>query len=101
MPRDNFEVTHEVRCDLATMGAQLRAARERRGLTVVGVAEALNTSAGRVRRAEAGNPTVAMGIYAMLLDHYGLRRDLGALAWPVTDPIAMVRKKVESRRSRS
>lgn len=79
MPLETLKVTHDVRALLAIVGQQLRTARTRHEESIDDVAAALNTTSARIRRAEAGKPSVALGMYAMLLRRYDLQHQLLAL----------------------
>ena len=56
-----------VRKSLAKFGADIAIARRKRSLTVMMMAERVGVSKGTYLRAEKGDPTVAMGVYAMAL----------------------------------
>lgn len=87
MPKATLLVSADAATLLAGVGEQLRAARKCRQLTVEATAAQLNTTSARIRRAESGDPTVAIGLYAMLLCTYGLGEDLRTLAAPSRDPV--------------
>ncbi|WP_157269129.1 helix-turn-helix domain-containing protein [Azohydromonas aeria] len=55
---------------LATLGANLRLARERRGITIRELAEQLNASVPTIINLERGEATVSMAIYAAALHFY-------------------------------
>lgn len=88
MPKATLHVSGDAATLLAVVGAQLRAARKSRQLSVEATASQLSTTPARIRRAESGDPTVAVGLYAMLLCTYGLGEDLRTLAAPSRDPVA-------------
>lgn len=79
MPVETLKITRDVQALLVTVGKQLRAARLGREESIDVVATALGTTAARIRRAEAGKASVALGMYAMLLRHYGLQEQLCGL----------------------
>ena len=56
-----------VRRSLSKFGADLSLARRRRSLTTAMMAERLGVSLSTYLRAEKGDPTVSMGVYAMAL----------------------------------
>jgi transcriptional regulator with XRE-family HTH domain len=56
-----------VKRSLTKLGADLATARRKRGLTTVAVAERMGVSKNTYLRVEKGDPTVALGIYAMAL----------------------------------
>jgi transcriptional regulator with XRE-family HTH domain len=68
-----------VRRSLAKFGADLRIARRRRHLTVAMMAERLGVAKSTYLRAERGDPTVSLGVYAMALFVLGLGDALGVL----------------------
>lgn len=79
MPVETLKVTKDVQALLAVVGQQLRAARTQHQESIDDVAAALHTTAARIRRAEAGKPSVALGMYAMLLRRYHLQHQLLAI----------------------
>lgn len=76
-----------VRRSLRKLGADLREARQRRGLTMAIVAERAFTSRATLQRVEAGDPGVGMGIYAAVLLALGLLEGLAQLADPSRDKV--------------
>lgn len=74
-----------VRRALAKLGADLREARLRRSLPADVVASRAFTTRPTLRRIEAGDPGVGMGIYAAVLQAMGMLDGLGALADPASD----------------
>ncbi len=74
-----------VRRSLRTLGLDIRDARRRRGLPAEIVAERAFTSRPTLRRIEAGDHTVSIGIYAAVLQALGLLDGLGLLAAPSKD----------------
>lgn len=65
---------------LETVGAQIRLARLRRKISVNTVAERAGVSRATVWKVEKGNPSVAMGVYAKVLNAIGLQSDLLLIA---------------------
>ncbi len=65
---------------LSKLGADLRAARLRRRLSATVVAERARTSRYTLSRIEKGDPHVSIGIYASVLNVYGMVQGLEALA---------------------
>ena len=57
----------EVETALTTLGANLRTARERRGLTIADIAEKIGTGPRAVADAEKGKPSTGIVVYAGLL----------------------------------
>ena len=70
----------KVRASLRKFGADLLAARRRRSLTVAMMVERTGVSKSTYLRAEKGDPTVALGVYAMALFALGFGGALGDLA---------------------
>jgi len=75
-----------VRRALAKLGSDLRDARLRRSLPAEVVANRAFTTRPTLRRIEAGDPGVGIGIYAAVLQAMGLLDGLGTLADPINDP---------------
>lgn len=80
------------------LGANLRAARLRRNLTIKEVAEKIGTGRHAVLGAEAGKPSTSVAVYAALLWTYDLLRPMEALADPATDETGLA---MASRRERA
>ena len=74
-----------VRRALRKLGSDIREARRRRGLPAEVVAERAFTSRPTLRRIEAGDTGVSMGIYAAVLQALGLLDGLEQLADPGRD----------------
>ncbi len=74
-----------VRRSLAKFGADLAVARRKRSLTSAMMAERLGVARSTYLRAEKGDPTVAMGVYAMALFVLGFGDGLGDLIDPSRD----------------
>ena len=68
-----------VRRSLTKFGRDLGVARRKRGLTILAVAERMGVSKNTYLRAEKGDPTVGLGVYAMALFVLGFGGPLGAL----------------------
>jgi hypothetical protein len=69
-----------VRRTLRKLGLDIRDVRRRRSLPAAVVAERAFTSRPTLRRIEAGDHAVSMGIYAAVLQALGLLDGLGQLA---------------------
>ena len=69
-----------VRRSLVKFGDDLARARRKRRLTVAMMAERMGVGAGTYSRLERGDPTVAMGAYAMALFVLGFGGALGDVA---------------------
>lgn len=93
-----------VRRSLGKLGADIALARRKRGLTELMMAERLGVARGTYQKVERGDPTVAMGVYAMALLVLGIGTPLADLADPRTDDAglaldaARVPKRVRARR---
>lgn len=78
-----------VRRNLRKLGSDICDARRRRGLPAATVAERAFTSRSTLRRIEAGDTSVGIGIYAAVLQALGLLDRLGDLAAPSRDEIGL------------
>ena len=74
-----------VRRALRKLGLDIRDARRRRRLPAAVVAERAFTSRPTLRRIEAGDPSVGIGIYAAALHALGLLDGLSQIADPSRD----------------
>ena len=74
-----------VRRVLRKLGLDIKDARRRRRLPAGVVAERAFTSRPTLRRIEAGDPGVSIGIYAAVLQALGLLDGVGQLAEPSRD----------------
>lgn len=74
-----------VRRALKKLGSDLREARLRRGLPADVVASRAFTTRPTLRRIEAGDPGVGIGIYAAVLQAMDMLDGVAALADPVND----------------
>ncbi|MDP2340165.1 MAG: helix-turn-helix domain-containing protein [Deltaproteobacteria bacterium] len=94
---------HAVERSLLRLGADLRTARLRRGLTIKMVADKIGTGVRAVADAEKGKPTTAVVVYLALLWVYGLADDVDVLADPGRDAeglaLALSREPQRARRS--
>jgi DNA-binding XRE family transcriptional regulator len=75
----------KVRRSLRKLGGDLSIARRKRSLTVQMMAERLGVAKGTYLRAEKGDPTVAIAVYAMALFALGFGEALGELIDPGRD----------------
>ena len=78
-----------VRRSLRKLGGDIKDARRRRGLPAEVVAERAFTSRSTLRRIEAGDNAVGIGIYAAVLQALGLLDRLGDLAAPGQDEVGL------------
>jgi transcriptional regulator with XRE-family HTH domain len=92
---------HAVERTLARLGANLRTARVRRGLTRAQAAEKIGTGIRAVADAERGKVSTAVSVYVALLWLYGLEQEFDQLADPAGDEVgvrlAMGRERTRAR----
>ncbi len=74
---------------LAKLGKDLVTARRKRRFTVAMMVERMGVATNTYRRVEKGDPTVAMGAYAMALFVLGLGSALGDLVDPKSDEVGL------------
>ena len=70
---------------LRGLGANLRVARVRRGLTIQAAAEKIGVSRFAIMAAEKGKPSTGVAVYLAMLWAYGLLDDAAGLANPLAD----------------
>ncbi len=75
----------KIEASVKQLGANLRTARIRRGLTIEQVAESIGTGARAVKDAERGKPTTGIVVYTALLWKYLLLDEMSDLADPLKD----------------
>lgn len=80
MPRTIPSLLPKLSRLLAQVGANLKRARLRRSYSAEIVAERSGITRRTLQRVEQGDPAVALGIYARVLQALGLVEDLAALA---------------------
>jgi hypothetical protein len=73
---------------LETLGSHLRIARERRGDSLKTMAARMGTSIPTLRRMEAGDAKVSMGVYAAALWIFGKSEKLAEILMPGEDEYA-------------
>lgn len=78
-----------VRRALKKLGADISTARRRREISTLLMAERALISRMTLHRAERGDPSVSIGVYATLLFVLGLTDRLSALADPGADLLGM------------
>lgn len=91
MPRRSPAISvmpEAVSSSLTLFGAHLRTARERRDESLKTMAARIGTSIPTLRRVEAGDPKVAMGVYATALWIFGKASLLGDILEPGSDEYA-------------
>lgn len=84
---------------LKKLGSDIRDARLRRSLPLSVVAARAFTSRPTLRRVEAGDPKVAMAIYAGTLQALGLLDNLADVAAPDRDRVAILLTPKPQKRS--
>lgn len=80
----------KVRRSLSKFGFDLTLARKKRSLTTRMMAERLGVAKSTYLRAEKGDPTVSMGVYAMALFVLGFGDALGELVDPRRDDHGLI-----------
>lgn len=75
----------KVKRALAKLGADIALARKKRSLTTLMMAERLGIAKSTYLKIEKGEPTVAMGAYAMTFFVLGFDQALGEIADPSHD----------------
>lgn len=74
---------------MAKLGQDLAIARRKRHFTISMMVERMGVATNTYRRVERGDPTVAMGAYAMALFVLGLGNALGDLVDPRRDDVGL------------
>ncbi|MEO6995910.1 MAG: hypothetical protein ABI273_20065 [Lacunisphaera sp.] len=74
---------------LTKLGQDLATARRKRHFTVAMMVERMGVATNTYRRVEKGDPTVAMGAYAMALFVLGLGNAFGDLVDPKRDDVGL------------
>jgi transcriptional regulator with XRE-family HTH domain len=88
---------------LVKLGEDIVVARKKRRISTISMAERAFISRGTLYKAEKGDPSVSMGIYATLLSILGLVEGLGNVADRGTDTLGLdidedrLPKKVQPR----
>jgi transcriptional regulator with XRE-family HTH domain len=78
-----------VKRSLRDLGADMATARRKRGLTAAMVAERAGISKSTYQRVEQGDPTVMIGIYAMVLFVLGFGAALKDVVEPGRDALGL------------
>ena len=81
----NDTLPPRVRRSLTKLGADIALARKKRSLTVVMMAERIGVAKSTYLKLEKGDPTVALGTYAMAFFVLGFGESLGELLDPRKD----------------
>ncbi|OFZ82808.1 MAG: hypothetical protein A2583_04100 [Bdellovibrionales bacterium RIFOXYD1_FULL_53_11] len=79
-----------VRRSLAKFGNDIAIARRKRKLTIAMMAERIGVSKNTYVRVEKGNPSVSLGVYAMVLFALGLGDVLGDIVDPKSDEQGLI-----------
>jgi hypothetical protein len=74
---------------LSKLGRDLATARRKRHFTIAMMVERMGVAPNTYRGVERGDPTVAMGVYAMALFVLGFGTSLGDVADPKSDDIGL------------
>ncbi len=83
--KSNQSLPEEVRAALARLGENLKTARKRRRISEARMADLALVSRDTIRRLEAGNEGVSLGVLASALWALGLDADLAKVADPARD----------------
>lgn len=83
------DLPQSIRQQLEALGAYLRLARERRGLSLRALAAEINMSVPTVMSIERGEATASMAVYAAALQYYGRLEWLPDLMAPEFDREAL------------
>ncbi|MGE4422354.1 MAG: helix-turn-helix domain-containing protein [Pseudodesulfovibrio sp.] len=81
---------------LKQLGANIKEARVRRGMTQVELATRASTSHAALGRLERGEPSVGIGILVQVLDVLGLAGGLGQVADPDMDEVGKSLQQLKS-----
>jgi len=99
--RTKIATSPATRRELRTLGARLRAARLRRELPQQLVADRASVTRQLVARIEKGDPGVAIGSYAMVLQALGLISGWGDVKDQVGEELAEAQLRRRAPRERS
>lgn len=99
--RTKITTSPATRRELRTLGARLREARLRRELPQQLVADRASVSRQLVARIEKGDPRVAVGSYAMVLQALGLISGWGDVKDQVGEELAEAQLRQRAPRERS
>ena len=99
----NHTLPKVARRALIKLGEDMRVARKKRRISTVSMAQRAFISRGTLYKAERGDPSVSMGVYATVLAILGLAEDLGQVADRRNDSLGLdldedhLPKKIRSR----
>jgi transcriptional regulator with XRE-family HTH domain len=80
MPRTTPSILPRLGRELASLGERLRQARLRRAYAAETIAQRAGVTRKTLSRVEQGDPAVALGVYARVLQALGLDADLAHIA---------------------
>jgi DNA-binding XRE family transcriptional regulator len=80
----------KLRRSLAKLGGDIAAARRKRSLTAVMMAERIGSAKSTYLKVEKGDPTVSMGVYAMALFVLGFGDAVGDIVDPRRDDVGLL-----------
>jgi len=86
-------LSKDLRNRLEKLGANIRLARTRRGMSLEDMAVRAHSSVATVRKLEMGNPTVNLAVLLQVLDVFGLADQLLLLANPSGDEVGLVEER--------
>jgi len=87
-----FVPSDRTRSFIRKVGSNLRLARKRRKKTIANVAEMVGVSVATIKRIEAGEPSVKIGIYLAIAEVFQME-DSVHFAEPESDTIGMILEK--------
>jgi DNA-binding XRE family transcriptional regulator len=79
-----------MRRSLAKLGADIATARRKRNLTTVMMAERIGSAKSTYLKVEKGDPSVSMGVYAMVLFVLGFGDVIGDIVDPRRDDVGLL-----------
>lgn len=80
MPRTTPSLLPRLQRELTGLGKRLRQARLRRAYTIENIAQRVGVTRKTLSRVEQGDPAVALGVYARVLQALGLDADIEHIA---------------------
>jgi len=83
---------------LEELGANIKKARTRRGITQKDLANRVSASHVTISKLEKGNPSVGLGVLLMVLDVMGLVDDMANLANPTTDTVGIALEEAQPKK---
>jgi len=80
----------KLRRSLAKLGSDIATARRKRNLTVLMMAERIGSAKSTYLKVEKGDPSVSMGVYAMVLFVLGFGDAVGDIVDPRGDDVGLL-----------